>query len=188
MRSRSSSERTSKLEDLREAVATHASRAAEKLRAEGLATRGLQVFIATRGLGPGPHTSAARAATLPRPTSYTPELVKAAHELLEACYRQGEGRGRPHPYRYKKAGVVCYGLSAVPPEQGNLFIEHDPKQKALMEAMDAINAEMGRGTVRLASAGTRAKERGKAWRMKRARRSPRYTTVWEELPVARTGE
>ena len=45
-----------------------------------------------------------------------------------------------------------------------------------MTAVDAINADMGRGTVRFASSGV-----NHGWRMRSAQRSPRYTTHWDEL-------
>ena len=78
--------------------------------------------------------------------------------------------------------MTCYDLSPEAPEEPDLFEgPKDSREEALMNAIDAVNAEHGRGTGRLASAGL---EQG--WRMKRERRSPRYTTVWEELPVAST--
>ncbi len=54
-------------------------------------------------------------------------------------------------------------------------------RKALMAAMDNLNATYGRGTLVLASAGLGTK----SWHMKQERRSRRYTTRWAELPVAR---
>ena len=60
----------------------------------------------------------------------------------------------------------------------------DPWQRAqsakLMAAMDAINAEFGRDTVRTGANGT-----DKRWAMRSENRSPRFTTRWDELPIAR---
>jgi DNA polymerase V len=51
-----------------------------------------------------------------------------------------------------------------------------------MDAVDRINDAYGRGTIGLAAAGL-PEHRG--WQMKRENRTPRYTTRWDELPVAR---
>ena len=55
----------------------------------------------------------------------------------------------------------------------------------VMVAMDALNARYGRGTVKLASAGTEQESRIRpaGWQMKQERRTPRYTTHWRELAV-----
>jgi DNA polymerase V len=50
-----------------------------------------------------------------------------------------------------------------------------------MAAVDAVNREHGAETIGLAAAGL-PEER--TWTMKRQTRSPRYTTRWDELPVA----
>ena len=51
-----------------------------------------------------------------------------------------------------------------------------------MSAMDAVNREFGGGTLRTAAPGTAFR-----WKTRAERRSPRYTTCWDELPVARCG-
>ena len=45
---------------------------------------------------------------------------------------------------------------------------------------ETINTEWGSGTIRYAAVGLRP-----GWLMRCARRSPRYTTRWEELAVVR---
>jgi len=47
-----------------------------------------------------------------------------------------------------------------------------------MATLDRINETFGRGTVRLGAEGLQ-----QAWAMKQDRRSPRYTTRWDEVPV-----
>ena len=44
--------------------------------------------------------------------------------------------------------------------------------------VDRVNVEWGRGALRQAREGL-----AQTWRMRQGRRSPRYTTRWEELPV-----
>jgi DNA polymerase V len=46
--------------------------------------------------------------------------------------------------------------------------------------MDQLNREMGSGTLFLAGAGI-----DPVWRMRQDNRSPRYTTHWAEIPLAR---
>jgi DNA polymerase V len=158
---------------LREAVVGHVSRAAEKLRGEGLVARGLQVFIRADRFGRGPYYSNGASATLPRPTHYTPELSQAARVLLGRIYRPGFG--------YKKAGVMLFDLTAERPEQGHLFIEADPRERALMTAMDRVNEAYGKRSVQLAGAGLK-----RDWTMERQMKSPAYTTRWSDVPVVRS--
>lgn len=172
VRSRSFGRTVYDRKDLAEAIATRTDRAAEKLRAEGLVARGLQVYITTRHFGKGPHYSNTAAAALPRPTSYTPELTKAAKKLLGRIYRRG--------YPYRKAGVTCYDLRTEDPEQGHLFVAPDSRKATLVTAMDRINQQIGSGSVRLAATGLQ-----RTWEMQRSMKSPAYTTRWDELPVVR---
>jgi DNA polymerase V len=44
--------------------------------------------------------------------------------------------------------------------------------------LDSINQKMGRATVKLASEGLQVRQ---DWRMKQERKSPSYTTRWEDL-------
>jgi Domain of unknown function (DUF4113) len=61
------------------------------------------------------------------------------------------------------------------------FREQLSHVNALLDlTLDAINAKLGRGTIQFAAAGLK-----KPWAMKGEMRSPRYTTVWSEIPVVR---
>jgi DNA polymerase V len=51
----------------------------------------------------------------------------------------------------------------------------------LMTALEGINQRSGRGTLRLASAGTPGKTR--AWEMKSEWKTPDYTTNWDALLI-----
>lgn len=53
----------------------------------------------------------------------------------------------------------------------------------LMHAMDTLNQRFGKGTVLTASAGLEGARR--QWSMKQLRRTPAYTTRWDDMPVAR---
>lgn len=53
----------------------------------------------------------------------------------------------------------------------------------LMTALDDLNRRYGKGTVAIGSAGTSGDKR--AWSMKADRRTPAYTTRWEDMPIVR---
>ena len=53
----------------------------------------------------------------------------------------------------------------------------------LMAAMDTINARYGKGTLQVGSIGMR--DQPSDWAMKQERRTPRYTTRWDEMALVR---
>ena len=160
--------------EMGEAVATYLSRAAEKMRREGSVSGHVRVFVETNPFRDEPQWFGSAAVTLDTPTNYTPELVASALRALEGCWRDG--------YRYKKAGVMLLDLHAAT-ELQSAFTTPTPevlaRRKTAMGALDAINRRHGRGTLVVAAAGLRP-----AWSMRRGQCSPRYTTQWEEMPVA----
>ena len=60
--------------------------------------------------------------------------------------------------------------------------DHRDRSK-LMVALDTLNQRYGKGTVH--SGATGGTNKGKDWGMKQERRTPQYTTRWEDVPVAR---
>lgn len=100
-------------------------------------------------------------------------ITSAALAGLRTIFRPG--------YAYKKAGVMLMEIGPVGIDQQDLFTPlPDPKRAAVMAVMDKVNREYGRGTLRLASEGVQ-----QGWAMRQERRSPRWTTCWDELPVVR---
>ncbi len=178
MSSRSFGRAVTSLDELAEAVAEYAARAAARLRARGLFASGVQTYVQTYAGKDGrpPYANAACAA--PRAaTAHTGELIAAARQALETIFRPG--------HRYKKAGVILLGLEPAGRRQLSLLDappEEDARGKRLMAALDAVNAKWGHGALAPAACGI-----DKPWAMRQASRSPRYTTVWDELPVARAG-
>jgi DNA polymerase V len=160
---------------LREAVSAYAVRVAEKLRREGAEASSVQVFIATprHRENMAQHSGLATVA-LPAATAHTPSIIEAALRALEQCFRPG--------YEYQKAGVMLVGLTPTSGRQVSL-LDLDPeerrRQRGLMSALDAVNRRFGCGTLRYAI--TAAPDR--PWHMRQTRRSPRYTTNWDELPT-----
>lgn len=165
------------LEEMRQAVAGYASRAAEKLRRQGLAVGVLQVFLQTNPFkATDRQRSVGRTIELPVATSDTGRIASAAAAGIEAIWRSG--------FRYKKCGVMLLELVKAAKVGDGLFDRADGAgSKARMRAMDAINMRFGRGTVAMAGALASAVKKGDRllWTMRRERVSKRYTTRWDEL-------
>ena len=159
--------------ELKEAVATYISRAAEKLRRQQSAAKVVGVFIVSREQdhlanfqrGATIHSYA----TLDNATSQTQELIKPAIRLVEQLFENGKV--------YKKAGVMLSGLVPDSSLQGNLFVPPSQNQhRFLMHTIDNINFSMRDDTVKFGSSGM-----SKNWKMRQERRSDRYSTRWEDL-------
>lgn len=159
------------LADLREAVITYVSRAAVKLREQGLETNALHLFL-TSGDSALSRFSRGRVVLLAPATSSTPRLIAAAMELLPSLYQSG--------CRYQKAGVMFTGLVPRGYRQQSLFAPVVAENRALMGALDTINRKWGQETIQY---GMTTME--KSWAMRQSHRSQAYTTNWHELPVVK---
>ncbi|KQM80491.1 Y-family DNA polymerase [Xylophilus sp. Leaf220] len=165
----------SELPELIEAVSTHASRAAEKLRMQAGHACKVLVFAHTSPHRPGPSFSRSMVVPLRRPTSHTPLLVEAAVRGITRIYEPG--------YQLIKCGVMLLELQPASRVQHELDLDEPGEDKArLMTALDTLNDRYGRGTLKMASTGAGPK---KAWGMKHERRTPEYTTRWADVPTAR---
>jgi DNA polymerase V len=163
------------LPELNEALMHYTSRAAEKLRTEGQLAGEIQVFIRTSPFRPDlPQYSGALQLRLPDPTDDTLRLARAARFLLRRLYRPG--------FLYQKAGIRLSALQPAGLRQRQLFgpAQDGGRRARLMAVMDSLNRDMGPGTLFLAGAGIE-----RDWRMRQGNRSPRYTTHWPEIPLAR---
>ncbi|HEY5371867.1 MAG TPA: Y-family DNA polymerase [Hanamia sp.] len=162
-----------RLDEIKEALATYTSRAAEKLRRQNSAASVIQIFMVAKeenhsaNFSHGATMSAH--ATLPMATSITNELIAPAMELAEKIFRPGR--------EYKKAGVMLSGIVPAKSVQSNLFVPPaENNQSLLMNTLDNINFSMRDDVIKFAASGTKTD-----WKMRREFRSPRYTSRWEEL-------
>ena len=167
----------SELADLKEAVTEFASRAAQKLRQQGSLVNQVLVFIRTSPFRQDPQYSRSTITPLRRPSADTAVIVSAALAGLRAIYRPG--------FKLAKAGVMLLDLQSAAVQQGELDLQDDdaPDRSRLMTALDELNQRYGRGTLLMASAGLAGDLR--AWSMKQERRTPGYTTCWEDMPMVR---
>ncbi len=166
--SRSFSKPIETLYDLEESVSTYGSRVAEKIREERLVAESMSIFVLTNYFNrKEKQYSNSIKLQLPYPTNDSVKIVKRSLEGIRKIYRKG--------YRYKKAGVILYGLSNANQTRGLLDNDRE-NSDAIMSTLDRINHRYGSSTIRLASEGIT-----KTWRMKREKVSPCYTTRFDEL-------
>jgi len=158
------------VEELKEAIASYATRAGEKLRDEGLAAGAMTVFVMTsRFVDPRKRYFNSRGVDFPTATNYTPELIEYATRIIQRLYKKG--------FLYAKAGLILGDLVPEGRVQGNLFDRADrQKSRRLMRAIDAVNLKLPDSRLIWAAEGI-----DQAWRTKFAKRSKRYTTQWDEL-------
>jgi DNA polymerase V len=172
MVSRSFSRPVTELRELREAIATHLSRAAEKLRHYRLTANVLQIFAHTSRFRDNYYTNGVTV-SLPVATQDTTELLFYAMAGAEAIYRPG--------HAFAKAGVLLLELQPETLVQGHLFEQRDTERsKLLMQTLDNLNRQFGARTLQYASAGLK-----KSWGLRQEMRSNRWTTAWGELLVVR---
>ena len=139
------------------------------------------VFIRTSPFRKDPQYSRSIVVPLRRPSADTGAIVQAAVIGLKAIFRPG--------YLYAKAGVMLLDLQPDSVIQGELDLgegdtsEELADKRRLMTALDTINHRFGKGKMKMASAGMAGDRRG--WTMKQERRTPAYTTNWDDIPVAR---
>lgn len=175
MVSRSFGSTVTVLGDLAESVSYFTTKAAEKLRKDGSVAASVCVHIRTNPFNEKePQYNRSIAVPLGQPSDDTLTLVAAALVGLKEIFREG--------YHYKKSGVLLMGLQAQGTIQSTLFDDATKQTKSakMMSVMDAINRKMGQGSVTIAASGIRNN-----WAMRRERKSPSYTTDWNELPIAR---
>lgn len=172
MSSRSFGARVSTLADLRQAVSYHASNAAERMRRQGLYTNAVHCFIQNSQFDQAQYYGRSLTMGLPGTTDCTIKIIDAALCLLNQMYAPG--------VYYQKAGVMLMQLVPDAGQQTDIFgySASKPKSNALMHALDSINKQHGRGTLRVASEGI-----NKSWAMRRSFKSPNYTTDWKAMPV-----
>ncbi len=173
------------LDELTEAVSEFSARAAQKLRGQAGVTSQVLVFIRTSPFRQTPQYSRSLIVPLRRPTSDTAAITGAAIQGLRAIFKTG--------FDYAKAGVMLLDIGSSHTEQFelNLEVETDIStahraplaRPRLMAALDSLNERYGRGTLKLASAGSGMAPRN--WSMKQELRTPAYTTRWEDMPVVR---
>nr|WP_029529730.1 translesion error-prone DNA polymerase V subunit UmuC [Pseudomonas sp. S9] len=159
---------------IREAVATYAARACEKLRAQGSLCKKVRVSIRTGMFNPDePKFARGVTCELPYPTDDTRQITKAVVEGLSGLFREG--------YAFSKAEVLLLDLRQRGEFTDDMFAVTQPEAaEKVMKVLDSINAKWGRGTVR--PGGVPASP---DWGMRRELMSQSYTTRIDQLWTVR---
>ncbi|HCD7731092.1 TPA: Y-family DNA polymerase [Citrobacter koseri] len=169
--SRSFSGRITDYEEMRQAIFSYASRAAEKLRGEHQYCRFISAFVKTSPFALNePYYGNSASVKLLTPTQDSRDIIGAATRCLDAVWKDGR--------RYQKAGVMLGDFFSQGVAQLNLFDDNAPRRNSdkLMKVLDHLNTKDGVGTLYFAGQGIQQQ-----WQMKREMLSPRYTTRYEDL-------
>ena len=162
--------------EMREAIASYATRAAEKMRRHKVAAENIFVFMHTNTFNNDPFYSNGASARFAETTNDTGEVVSLAVRLGERLWRDG--------FRYLKCGVMITELLPESIRQPALWSELDrDRREQAWKVMDKLNATLGRDTIRILGAGPK----DAAWKLRAEYRSPRWTTRWNELPRVKAG-
>ncbi|PDO81608.1 Y-family DNA polymerase [Kosakonia sacchari] len=161
--SRSFGGRITDYEEMRQAICSYASRAAEKLRGEHQYCRFISAFVKTSPFALNePYYGNSSSVKLLTPTQDSRDIIGAATRCLDAIWKDG--------HRYQKAGVMLGDFFSQGVAQLNLFDDNAPRadSEKLMAVLDQLNAKDGRGTLYFAGQGIQQQ-----WQMKRDMLSPR---------------
>ncbi len=168
--SRMFGDRLRELAPIREAVATYAARACEKLRAQLSLCKRVRVSIRTGMFNPDePRFAKGIVCELPYPTDDTRYITRAAIAGLELIYRDG--------FAFSKAEVLLMDLCQRGEYTDDLFTETQPAAaERVMGVLDAVNAKWGRNTLRPGRIPT-----APDWGMRREMMSQSFTTRMDQL-------
>lgn len=169
--SRSFGGRITDYDEMRQAICSYASRAAEKLRGEHQYCRFISAFVKTSPFALNePYYGNSASVKLLTPTQDSRDIISAATRCLDRIWKEG--------HRYQKAGVMLGDFFSQGVVQLNLFDDNAPRadSEKLMAVLDRLNAKEGRGTLYFAGQGIQPQ-----WQMKRDMLSPRYTTRYSDL-------
>jgi len=159
------------LEEILEPLASYVAAAARVLRKQGSVAGAMRVSIATSRFNEYTYANSIFR-TLPWSTAHTGELIDWACQCMRQIYRPN--------FVYRRCGVMQTALTPADMQQTSLLNQehYDGKKRALMEAIDGVTVQWGERALHWAREGL-----GQGWRMRQGRRSPRYTTRWDEVPV-----
>jgi DNA polymerase V len=169
--SRSFGKMVSELPILQDALSTFVANACAKLRGQGSHAAVIQLFLQTNRFRKDlPQYMPSLAVPLPYPTNDSLEVNRWASYLCERMFKP--------EYQYKKAGIMLSEISPVTHRQGDLLEGEVSSNGKLMLALDTLNQRFGRGTVKVSTQGA-----FKDWQMRQERKSPNYTSDWDEVPM-----
>lgn len=154
---------------LEQAMCEFCSNAALKLRKQRSVCRQMIVFAHASRFNDEPLPAISDTITFSQPTAHTQELIDRLLYAVRAQWRED--------VPYKRAGVILVGIEPAAIQQQSLFDERNrERDNRLQRAIDSVNAQFGRNTVRQAvclPTGEKLFEVGQ--------KSPAYTTNLKEV-------
>jgi DNA polymerase V len=159
------------------AVTSLTARATFRLRRDGLLARRACVTLSSNRNKPG-YKRHDLWFTFTTPTADTGLIASQVIAELDKTHNRSE--------QCHRANVLLFDL--VPEDQlqadllGYVNLEQDKRSQSRLAAVDHITDRFGKGRIGYAAEKLSAK-----WQPKKQLRSPRYTTDWNELPVATLG-
>lgn len=167
MSSRSFGKKITALSELEEAVSHYTAIACVKLRNQHSLANGLLVFLQIRDKN-GPRQQQL-SYYFAQPTNDTRQIISAAKQCVKKLFIPG--------MRYHKAGMMLLNLMPASLQQYDFFAVHHPEKSfRVMQTIDHINETLGKNALFFCAEGIK-----KPWQIRCDRRSPRYTTRWDEI-------
>jgi len=156
------------------AIASLTARAAISLRRQGSLARQATVVLRTNRNKPG-YQKVLTSVRFYTPTADTGVITSQLTRMLWQDYKSH--------LAYHKADVMLYDFVAADKLQtdllGTIDVAQSDRSQARMQAVDHINQKHGRGTIKQA-----AEALSRAWEPRKGLSSPRYTSIWQDLPEA----
>jgi DNA polymerase V len=166
---------TSDLTVLEAAIASLSARATFRLRRDQLLAHSAIVSLSTNKHKPG-YQYVSRYINFVTPTADTGVVTTQLMESLKQLFSKQSA--------YHRANVLLYNLIPETGIQADLFNDIDlpgsDRSRDRNRALDTINSRFGSRTLHYA-----AEDLSQAWTPKHELRSPRYTSNWQELPIAK---
>lgn len=163
---------TNSLAVIEAAVSSLSAKAARQLRVDGLLATRAVVQLSTNRHKPG-YQKLSRSINLETPSADPGVLASSLIRAIEPSFSA--------KVWFHKANVLFLDLVSAERLQTDIMGKVNTAQlersSARFQAFDDINARYGQSTIHMA-----AENLSKHWQPKRALKSPRYTTDWQELP------
>lgn len=169
MSSRSFKTKTTDKTVIEDALAYHARRIAEDLRAMRAVAGTMTVMIRPSRHGQFAFQGRSMDYRFPTPTARTTDFLQAISELLTHLFQTG--------IPYQKAGIMVSDIIPETAASASLFTPSNPDVRSLERVLDSINATYGIDTIQFGK-----RNRGDVWRASREHLSTVSTTNWQSLP------
>jgi len=154
--------------EIKEAISTFASKAAEKLRYQDSVCFGLTVFVHTNAFKSFEQYYGVGGHTFQTGTADTVKIIKASLGVLDRIFKPGFG--------YKKGGVILNHIVSKNENQLDLLNHEAVDNDALSSVIDRINNRFGPATIKSLACGIDPK-----WKLRAEFKSKRFTTNWNEV-------